>query len=365
MALPAFADPQPVETSVSVGVSNYQERDVPGHLVVGGDNRRYDIDIWQFRLLTPAGRAWSIGVDLSRETMSGASPWGTVPDADGEAALIMSGATIDDTRTEVNVSATRHGEHASSTLTVSQSREDDYDAVAVAWSGKWTGNRDLTTVSAGLSYSGDTVAPTDAAQFGRVLRAERRSRSGFVGVAQVLDRWSVLHAALGLTGHAGYLSDPYKLRDVRPDRRRERTLEARYRRFLDPLDAAAHLDYRYYADDWGVESHTLHAAWHQTVNRALRLVPNLRYYSQSEADFFAALDDFGRALDEPQSADFRLSTYGALTLGLQAVVRQPGWSVTLSADRYRASERYALEAGTEHPARLAFTLVSVMLDLTF
>ena len=78
MSLPAFAATQPVESTLSVGVSNYHEADVPPHLVVGGDNRRYDVDIRQFRLLTPVGRNWSLGLDLSRETMSGASPWATV-----------------------------------------------------------------------------------------------------------------------------------------------------------------------------------------------------------------------------------------------------------------------------------------------
>ena len=56
MSLPAFAATQPVESTLSVGVSNYQEADVPPHLVVGGDNRRYDVNIRQFRLLTPVGR---------------------------------------------------------------------------------------------------------------------------------------------------------------------------------------------------------------------------------------------------------------------------------------------------------------------
>ena len=67
-----------------MGFSNYREADVPRHLVVGGDTRRYDIDIRQFRLLTPVGREWSLDLGLSNETMSGASPWGTVLGPDGK-----------------------------------------------------------------------------------------------------------------------------------------------------------------------------------------------------------------------------------------------------------------------------------------
>ena len=108
LSLPAFSATQPAESSVSAGVSNYKEADIPRHDVVGGDNRRYDIEISQFRLVTPIGTRWSVDLGVSRETMSGASPWATVPGLDGEADLIMSGATIEDARTEVNLSAVCH-----------------------------------------------------------------------------------------------------------------------------------------------------------------------------------------------------------------------------------------------------------------
>ena len=66
-----------------------------------------------------------------------------------------------------------------------------------------------------------------------------------------------------------------------------------------------------------------------------------------------------------QSSDFRLSAYGALTFGLKGIIQQPGWSVTISADRYIGSEKYGLFSGTEHPARLEFTLVSVVFDFKY
>ena len=365
LSLPAFAAEQPVETTLSAGLANYQEAEVPQYRLAGGDARRYDVDIRHFRLLAPAGRDWSFGVDLSRETMSGASPWATVTDAEGEPALIMSGATIDDSRTELSFSATHYGEGRSVTLAATQSKEDDYRALAPSVSGEWTFNDDLTTLSLDLSYSSDTVEPSDAEAFGRVTRETRRSRSASLGVSQVLDRRSAVYAGFSTTLHQGYLSDPYKLRDVRPDERLEGTLSLRYRRFLDPPDAALHLDYRYFNDDWGIVSHTLHASWYQNVGPVFQVVPNLRYYSQSSADFYRSTDDFSRPLDADQSSDFRLSAYGAFTFGIKGVVVQPDWSLTVSGDRYISSEKYGLSSGDEHPARLAFELVSVVLDLKF
>ena len=364
-SLPAFADSQPVVTSLSLGASNYKEADVPQHLTLSGDVQRYDIDIHQFRVLTPVGREWSAGLAISRETMSGASPWATVMGTDGKPTLIMSGATIQDERTEVSLSGTRYFEESSAALTLTRSEEDDYESDAVAVSGEWDINAGLTTLSAGLSYASDTIEPTDAIAFGRVLEENKRSRSLSLGVSQVIDRSSVVFVGFGATTHTGYLSDPYKLRDIRPRKRFERALAVRYRRFLNNLRASLHVDYRYYTDDWGIASHTLHTSWYQNIGAYFRLVPNMRYYSQTNADFFRSADDYSLPLDVDQSSDFRLASYGALTAGLKGVVHFPDWSVTISIDRYSASEQFGLESGTEHPARLKFTLASVAFDYRF
>ena len=365
MSLPAFSATQPVESTVSAGGSNYQEADIPRHNVVGGDNRRYDIDISQFRLLTPIGQRWSLDLGVSRETMSGASPWATVRGPDGEADLIMSGATIKDSRTEVNVSGTHYAESRSTALTLSRSREDDYEADALSVSGEWTFNDDLTTLSAGASYSSDVIEPSDAAIFGRVTREERTTRSISVGVGQILNRLSALYAGLSLTDHTGYLSDPYKLRDARPDGRVERALSVRYRRFLLRPNGALHLDYRFYDDDWGIASHTLHTSWYQNVGARFQIVPNLRYYSQLAAEFYLPIDNFLLPPDISQSSDFRLSAYGAVTGGIKGIVQRPRWALTVSVDRYMGSEKYGLSSGPEHPARLDFTLASLLVDFKF
>lgn len=365
MSLPAFSATQPVESSVSAGVSNYKEADIPRRHVVGGDNRRYDIDIRQFRLLTPIGNRWSVDLGVSQETMSGASPWATVPGPDGEAGLIMSGATIEDSRTEVNLSTALYGEDRSTAVTLTSSREDDYEAKALSLAAEWTFNGDLTTLSAGASYSDDVIEPSDAALFGRVTSEERKTRSVSVGIAQVLDRLSALFAGFSITDHRGYLSDPYKLRDVRPDGRLERALNVNYRRFLPRANGAIHLDYRFFDDDWGISSHTVQSSWYQNVGNRFQIVPNLRYYSQSAADFFLPIDNFVLSTDISQSSDFRLSAYGAVTVGLKGIVQQPRWSLTMSIDRYMGGEQYGLTSGSEHPARLDFTLAAVFAEFKF
>ena len=365
VSLPAFSATQPVESTLSVGVSNYSESDVPQSDIVAGDDERYDIDIRQFKLVTPVGRQWSVELGVARETMSGASPWATVGGPDGEPDLIMSGATIKDSRTQVDASVVHYGENRSTALTLSRSKEDDYTAFAVSLVGEWSFNNDLTTLSIGASHSKDMIEPSDAEVFGRVVRKRKRTRSVSFGLGQVLDRNSALHAGLDIIDHTGYLSDPYKLRDARPGNRLGGALSLRYRRHVPEANASLHLDYRYYHDTWGVGAHTLRFAWYQNLGRRFQFVPSLRYHSQSEADFFLPVDDFLRPPDARQSSDFRLSAYGAATLGVKGILRLPRWTLTAGLDRYTASESYGLASGSEHPARLGFTLASVVLDFRF
>ena len=365
LSLPAFAATQPAESTVSVSVSSYREGDVPQRHVVAGDNQRYDIDIRQFRVLAPVGRNWSVQLGASRETMSGASPWATLRGPDGEADLIMSGATIEDSRTLLDISVTKYWEDRSAALTISRSDEDDYKAVAFSFLGEWSFNKDLTTLSLGASHSDDEIQPSDAAMFGRVAREEKMTRSVSVGVAQILNHTSAFYAGLSLTDHTGYLSDPYKLRDVRPDNRFETALSFRYRLHMPAPSGTLHMNYRYYHDNWEIASHTLHSSWYQDVGRRFQIVPNVRYYTQSKADFYLPVDDFLLPSDVGQSSDFRLSAYGAVTLGLKGILRQPRWALTVSLDRYTASEKYGLASESGHPARLDFTLTSIVFNFNF
>jgi len=359
IALPAFSASQPAETTVSLKASTYKESDVSDSSVLSGSDDRYDIDIGQFRLVAPAGRHWSFDLGVSRESMSGASPWATLLGASGEPGLIMSGATIHESRTETNLTVTRHGDRSSFSFGLSQSNEDDYEARALSIGGEWDFNNRLSTLSLGFSYSSDDIRPTDARAFGRVSKEDKQTRSLKLGWSQVLNRNSVLSTGLTVTRHQGYLTDPYKLRDVRPDERTEWALALRYRRYFDNRNAALHLDYRYYDDDWGIDSHTVYSAWYQSVGASFKIVPNVRYYSQSEADFYLQADNFALPATTAQSSDFRLSGYDAWSFGLKGIYSASQWDLTLSVDQYRA------DGGDDHPALLEFTLTSFGLTFRF
>ena len=365
LSLPAISATQPVQTEISIKTSSYEERDLSERDVVVGATERYDIDINQFRLLAPVSRAWSLGVDISREIMSGASPWGTVPGVDGEASLIMSGATIREKRTEVSLSATYYGQDASYSVGLIRSEENDYDATAIRLGGEWDKNNGLSTLSLGFSYSSDDIKPTDAETYGRVAKEDKDAVSASVSWTQVLNKASTLQVGAGVTKHSGFLNDPYKLRDVRPDEKLAWNVNLRYRRFFDNQNAALHLDYRYYSDDFGIDSHTFYAAWYKNLGARFQVAPNVRFYSQGASDFYVAVDDYSLPAIENQSTDYRLSSYGAYTFGLKVIFNEVNWSVSASIDHYISAGKYGLSSGKDHPALLSFNMASIGFDLRF
>lgn len=344
LALPgiAAADAPPPVSTLSYKFTNYQEDDVSRREILFGERGRYDIDVHQLRLITPAGRKTSLQIDANQESMSGASPWFTIADGAGNPRVNLSGASgIRDNRRELAVSGSYYLDTGVLSANAGYSIEDDYRSRYFGLSGQRSFNQALTTLAAGISYAADEIFPTDAEKFNRVTRESRFSTSAFVSLSQTIDQFSSFQVAFSLTEQSGFLSDPYKLRDVRPDHRTQLAVSGAYRRFVVAADAAWHLDYRHYHDDFGVSSHTIESAWYQNLGRRIQIIPHLRYYSQSAADFYRNLDNFLLPASSPQSSDYRLSAYGAFSGGVNFAISAGEWLILLNTERYIADEKYS------------------------
>jgi hypothetical protein len=369
LALPgiALADAPPTQSTISYKLSNYQEDDLSRSEAPLSDLERYDIDVHQFQLVSALGRNMSLHVDANYESLSGASPWFTSRGLDGEPIVNLSGASgISDRRTELSVGSRYYLENGSFGGNIGYSEEDDYRAVYFGFNTERHYNNDLTTVSAGLSHSSDKVFPTDAALFNRVEEEDKQSTSVFASVSQIINQVSSFQSALSFTEQSGFLSDPYKLRDIRPDDKTQIAWSNSYRRFFVSANAAFHVNYRYYHDDFGISSHTSDVSWHQNLGRTFQLVPQLRYYSQSAADFFTNVDDFLSPISEYQSSDYRLSAFGAVSGGISVIADMGSWKATLTAERYLANDKYsAYEVSQPSTALVKYNRVSLGIDFRF
>ena len=108
VALPGIsvADAPPTQSTASYKISNYQEDDLSRSEAPFGDLDRYDIDVHQFKLISPVGRNFSVNIDANYETLTGASPWFTSIGLDGDPDVNLSGASgIRDKRTETSIGA--------------------------------------------------------------------------------------------------------------------------------------------------------------------------------------------------------------------------------------------------------------------
>ena len=363
------------------------------------------VDVIQGRGVFPLGGGFDLAVAFAYEDLSGASPWQIKPrDAnvvgglDLTPTVVMSGATIEETRTDVSATLNYSSGNYGWSATTGVSVENDYESLFFGGSVAVAMNRKHTTLSTGFLYADDTIEPSNLEDdvayqapsvatcgfaLGRIPEADKTALSTYVSLNQVIDRYSTFEMALGYKYNDGFLSDPYKqayilfapngcalsdrltVADSRPDERTIYTVSARYRQFIPLTNSALHLNYRYYDDDWEIESHTMEVVWYQNFIRGWQLVPSIRWYSQTEAGFYEPYYETAR-LDRLASGDYRLSGYGALTykLGLNKVLGN--WRFKALYEYYDSGESFGHDASAiENPALVDFSRMSVGFDYSF
>ena len=346
--------------------SKYKEDDVDSGDVASGDSERYEIDTHQVRAVVPFADESSLTVNALYETMSGASPFMVIPDGSGGEALVMSGATIEETRSQLDLSYFQKHRVSETTTTLSYSKENDYDALSFGVSGLWYFNNRLTTLNYGLNGGQDHIDPT-----GRSMSETKTRLSGFIGFSQVINANRLIGADFSITSLNGYLSDPYKgacisldgtqctggvVSDARPDRKLSYAATVKWREFVPQYDGALHADLGLFRNDWEVTAASANVAWYQNLGYRWQLIPSLRLYRQTEAEFYEPYYTSTRA-DGYYSSDARLSEFTSVSGRFK--VRADWKKVTFSA----ALERY--QSFGDHPALVNFNVFSVGLSSNF
>jgi len=365
------AEPVPTEQAISYRYSQYQESDLPESRTFSDETGRYSIDIHQVGVRRPLAGQWYLTSELQYETMSGASPMQTYENSQEQSVVLMSGASIDESRYDLKIAPTRYfDDKVDGSLggLLAISTENDYDSVAIGTEGTLNLLDKHTTLLGSVTLSYDVLAPTDA-----FLSAARRDADGRVkrsfslyeAVSQIINKDMVLQVGAGFTRLSGYLSDPYKLDDRRPGERSQYLADARLRHYFPVwAGAALHLDYRFYTDSWGVYSNTVETRWAQALNAGrvkFHLTPSLRYYRQTQASFYRITP---AAEGEYSSSDYRLSSYGAVNAGLEARAAYGRWEVSFDWQQYVSSEDMMLlqVPDEEAPALVDYSIVSVGLE---
>jgi hypothetical protein len=172
----------------------------------------------------------------------------------------------------------------------------------------------------------------------------RTSFNANTGVTQVLSPTTLVHLDYGITVQRGQLSNGWNIvplttgevaLEIMPKGRTRHALVARGAQFL-PWEGALHGFYRFYADDWGIQAHTMEFELHQRLTRSIRARVNYRYHTQSAPTFFTTLTTprFTYA-----TADSDLAALHAQTVGLKITAEVPlrfarSLRVDVAAERY-------------------------------
>ena len=235
----------------------------------------------------------------------------------------------------------------------------EYDFTSVSVNALWDhdSNQKNTTYSAGFNVEYDYIDPVGGAPEGLTSMDDDQKNSTdnrtiidlLFGVTQVIDKTSLFQVNLSFSESSGYLTDPYKLVSIvdnttgepidqlfenRPDSRSRQSLFGKYKKMLPNKDIIT-ASYRYMTDDWGIDSHTYDVTYRFALNQGYFIQPHLRWYTQSEADFYHFFLREDERVPGDASADYRLGEMDATTYGFKfgrEIDQRHVWSVRL--ERY-------------------------------
>lgn len=305
-----------------------------------------------------ADQTWASGQSLRLvglvDTIAGATPTGQ-PAPEGSDQVPLS--YLEDRRESYQVEFTQPFENSEWIAGYGSSKESDYYSDVWSLNGQFYFNQKNTTLRTGYARADDDVTAIFLAE-----PKTKKVQDAIIGITQVLSPRTSITANLTYGLQEGFLSDPYKIVEQqteilpgvvlgltypenRPSKRERLIGYFSTSHAFEQQRAALEASYRIQNDDWGVTSHTLEAAWFQRVGERVILRPYLRYYRQSEADFYV-IDLTGSPIvpsPDPDgtpphySADYRLSEMETWTLGFKAV-----WEVTPTVHVDATYERYLM-----------------------
>ena len=307
----------------------------------------------------PVGENFDLSAAATLDSISGASPQ-YVTNRSGNPVHTLTSASIRDERRAADVKLTRHFEEGSIGLAASVSSEHDYLSQSVSADARVDFNEKNTTLAFGMGETNDRIGSSTQL----TLDEPRTTRDYMVGVTQLLTPVSLIQSNLTYSDGNGYFNDPYKYtlsylvnsripimqRDTRPDGRYATAWLTRYRHYVPYFHTALLADYRYYRDSWDIRAHTLDLGLTTEIAAGLKIVPSLRYYTQSPAHFYASSFTSPGGLG---SSDARLSGFGAVTVALKLIYEMDArTSLDASIARYRqeASWRLGGEGSEGFPA---------------
>ncbi len=265
-------------------------------------------------------------------------------------------ADFSDERVGVSVGVSKRvGRHTPGGL-ISYSTESDYTSIGLSLQDAIDFNKKNTTLLVGGAYTHDIISPANG-----VPEDTKRTVDAILGLTQVLSPSTLLTLNVTLGQVNGFISDPYKVVELngvirpekRPDTKDKQIIYIAIEQFIAPLNGSAEISLRHYQDTFGITAETLTLEWFQKMGDHFILAPSIRYYDQTEADFYAV-----RFTGSPDfySSDYRVSSFKALGYGLRLIwFPTTRLSLDIGVEQYGQEGKDGVTPQEIYPTATAFT----------
>ncbi len=234
-------------------------------------------------------------------------------------------------RTEYGLSTQYLRDRTSINLGYVRSTENDYDATTYSFGVSQTFFGDLTTLGMGISFGDDLVGQNTDPAFSEELQRRRYS----VSLTQILTRSLIAALSFETASDEGYLNNPYRSvryldastggysyqREVYPGTRNSDAASIRAIYYL-PYRAAVRLEYRRFADSWGIDANNYELRFTHPYNDQWLFETRFRRYRQTGADFYSDLFPY-RDAQNFLARDKELSPFTSTTFGLGVTYTLP------------------------------------------
>lgn len=215
----------------------------------------------------------------------------------------------------------------------------------------------------------------------RQLPTDRRSeRSLDLSATQLLSPKQSVQFTYSALRSDGFLAQPtdslitdvFTVYSQYPDKRKGNAYAVRFITLLnDPT--SFHVYYRYYRDDWHIQSDTVNLELYRDISPAVVLGARYRYYRQGKA-FFAKDLDLYTPSDPLIAVDYRMYAFQSNTVGVSAILK-PSRSflsmfdadkvkLKLSADVFTTSRHENIQY-LYHTDRLTGVFTTIALEYDF
>lgn len=290
------------------------------------------------------GTDYTLNVSLVADSVSGASQ--TYHDTSSGASAYSRGTSVntsnieygnidyEETRVAATVSlTTRLDNRDELTFGLARSNEEDfYSTEASAEYMHWLGDSKNKSVTFALSYQANEILDrcpegspsTCDAGSGASQAQDANAINAQVSYFQNIDAQSYAKATLFASNDDGFLTNPYFnvvrnyngvtadiVQEKRPDTRTAYGAAFKYANALND-SLSLHLGYRFYHDDWDINSHTVDSDLYIQASSNWIFKLGLRAYTQSQASFYSERKDFFTN-ETYATSDERLSNFTAIT----------------------------------------------------